>query len=86
MTCTLLERRNSGKRLLSQLSEPDADFLIGQNDRKVRTDSRANAADKNTSLNDTKVKRILVKLIVHKWICTHLNKKLLVKCEVNGTV
>ena len=41
------------KKLLSQLGESDADFMVGQSNHEARTDSRATAVDKNTYLNNT---------------------------------
>ena len=41
------------KELLSQLNNSDADIMIGQSYHEARTESRANAVDRDTSLNKT---------------------------------
>ena len=48
------KKKQQNKRFRSQFSESDADFMIEQSDQKAQTESRANTADRKTSLNITK--------------------------------
>ena len=45
--------RQQNKKLLSQLSEPDTDFLIGQSNNENRIEDRSVTADGNIAFNDT---------------------------------
>ena len=45
--------KKHNKRLLSQLSEFDADFMIEQNNHGAQFKNTANTVGRNTSLNDT---------------------------------
>ena len=47
------KKKQQSKKLFSQLNESDADLMIGQSNHEVQTESRANAAHGNISLNDT---------------------------------
>ena len=62
------KKKQQNRRLLSQLIESDADFMVGQSSHEAQTKNRANLAHRDFSLNDTNDP---LKLVVHKWICTH---------------
>ena len=47
------EKKQQNLRLLSQLSESNAGFMVGQCNHEAQFESRANTVDRNTSLNDT---------------------------------
>ena len=46
------EKRQQRKKLRSQLSESDTDFMIGENNHETKLGDRINTADKNTTLNN----------------------------------
>ena len=48
------KKKQKNKRLLSQLGDSDADITIGQNNQEAQAKSRANAADRNPFLKNTK--------------------------------
>ena len=48
------KKKELKKKLLRQLSESDADFMIGQRDHKTQTESRDYTADRNISVYYTK--------------------------------
>ena len=47
------KKKQQNKRLLIQLMETGADFMIGQSNHEIQTESKTNVADRHTSLNDT---------------------------------
>ena len=48
-------RRQQKKKLLSQLSEIDTDFMIRQSRDETQPEDRANIVDKNTTLNNANI-------------------------------
>ena len=46
------KKKQQNRRLFCQLGESDANFSIGQSDHDAQTESRANAADGDTSLSN----------------------------------
>ena len=50
-------RRNKeqNKNILSQLTESDTDFMIGQINHETQPGDRINTADKNTTLNKANI-------------------------------
>ena len=46
------KKKQENKRVLSQLSESDAEFLIRQTNREAQTENRSNVADGDISLNN----------------------------------
>ena len=47
------KKKQQNKKLLSQLSEPDANFVIGQSNHEIQTKSRVNVADREAPLKNT---------------------------------
>ena len=47
------KKKHQDERLLSQISESDADCMIGQSNYDTQADSTTNEVDGNTHLNDT---------------------------------
>ena len=48
-----LKWKQHKKRLLSQLNECDADFMVQRNNHGAQSESRAKTVSRNTSLNNT---------------------------------
>ena len=46
-------KKQQNRRLFSQLSDSNANFLIGQKDHEAQIESRANTADRDNSSNNT---------------------------------
>ena len=46
------KKRQQNKRLLSQLSESDTDFMIGRNNHETHTESGTNTVEKNMTSNN----------------------------------
>ena len=66
------KKRQQNKRLLRQLSEPDTDFSIGQNNHENQLEDETNTEKKETPFYITQT--TLVKLMAKKCTCTHSSK------------
>ena len=74
------KKKQQNKKLPSQLSESDADFIIGQSRHEAQTENRSNRADGDTSF--LKNANSLNQVSSAQVKMTHLRKSLLIISEV----